>query len=509
MGRRRKRRLGALSGFLLLACSAGAWGAPYAVVVTATPAKLADPGEIVTHVFTVHNTGTEDDLYLLDLRVPPGWDYFPRQDALFVPAGGRGYLFVNLLVPADAPAGTYVIALMVASSGDPAVSAAAETSVEVLPRWDLELRWTTGPTELQVGGRSLWRFSVRNTGNVPDIYRVETELFGQWRAVVAEREIHLLPGEETAVEVRVEVSRHAEVGGAYALRITVASLHDPAVSRDLLATGRFLPPPPELVPTGLYPRWDVTLGVELDSAGNPRFTLRGTGDIEVFEYSVDAGLGLSLTELEELRLRWEGEGKSFYLHGGGISGLLLGVSGKPLVGGEIEGLGRWRALFGPEAKGISFTGERADLVFGLVWGVDAPKGLSFQDLSFRWDPSGELSLRAAISRGADAASAGGATQLGGTLSRDGFELGVVYLQVSPGYPRQAPRDELVLRWDTLESAFPLDIDYRFAAFAVVPPSGTLFAHELRASVSLDVPLRPAFELGYTRRYRSPPPRDVD
>ncbi len=509
MGRRRQHRVWVLSGFVFLACSAGAWGAPYAVEVTATPAKVADPGEIVTHVFVIHNTGAEDDLYLLDLRVPPGWDYFPRQEALFVSAGERGYLFVNLIVPEGAPAGTYGVVLRVASSGDPSVSATAETSVEVLPRWDLELRWIAGPTGLQVGGRALWRFSVRNTGNVPDIYRVETELFGQWRADVAEKEVHLLPGEEAVVEVRVEVPRRAEAGRAYSLRIIVTSRHDPSVRRDLLATGRFLPPPPELVPTSLYPRWEVTLGAELDSAGNPRFSFRGTGDIELFEYRVDVGLDLSPTELGELRLRWEGGGKSFYLHGGGISGLLLGVSGKPLVGGEMEGIGRWRALFGPEVKGISFTGEGPDLVFGFVWGTDTSGGFAFQDFNFRWDPSGDLSLRAAVSQGADAGSAGQALQLGGTLSADGFELGVVYLQVSPGYPRQAPRDELVLRWESLESSFPLDVVYRFGAFATGPPPGTLSTHELRATLSLDVPLRPAFELGYVRRYRHPPPRDVD
>ncbi|MGY4706542.1 SdrD B-like domain-containing protein [Candidatus Bipolaricaulota sp. J31] len=508
MGRRRKWGVGVLSGFLLLAGYAGAWGEPYSIEITVTPPKVANPGEIVTHVFILHNLGSEDDLYLLDLRVPTGWEYFPKQDALFVPAGERGYLFVNLIVPEGAPAGSHELVLIATSSGDPTVSAEARTAVEVLPRWDLELRWVTPPRRLQVGEKDAWAFSLRNTGNVPDIYLVELELFGPCRAEVSEKEIHLLPGEEEVLEVRVEAPRDAETGSGYSLRIIATSAHDPGVRRELVASGRLLPPPPELVPTSLYPRWEVTLGVELDSEGNPRFSLRGSGDIEVFDYRVDAGIGLSLTELEELRLRWEGEGKSFYLHGGGISGLLLGVSGKPLFGGEIKGLGRWRALFSSEVKGVSLTGEGANTVFNFVWGTNA-LGVSFCDFGLRWDATEELSLRAGISQGADVTSAGQALQLGGELSREGFRLGAIYLQVSPGYPRQTPRDELTLRWTSREGTFPLDVTYRFAAVASGPPPGTLLSHEARVSSALDVPLRPAFTLGYLRRFRLPLPFEVD
>ncbi len=509
MGRRRKWRVGMLSGFLLLASCGGAWGAPYAVEITVTPPKIASPGEIVTHVFTLHNVGSEDDLYFLDLRAPPGWEYFPKQDALFVPAGEQAYLFVNLVVPEGAPAGTHEVVLRVTSSGDPDVSAEARTAVEVLPRWDLELRWVTPPGRLQVGERTAWRFVLRNTGNVPDIYRIELELFGPVRADISEKETHLLPGEEEVLEVRVEVPRDAETGSGYSLRIIATSAHYPGVRRELVVSDRFLPPPPQLVPTSLYPQWEVTLGVELDSGGNPRFSFRGSGDIEVFDYHVDAGIELSLAELEDLRLRWEGGGKSFSLHGGGISGLLLGVSGKPLFGGEVEGLGRWRVLFSSEVKGISLTGEGADTVFDFVWGSDSPAGFSFCDFGMRWDPSEELSFRAAISQGSEAASAGQALQLGGELSREGFRLGAIYLQVSPGYPRQTPRDELTLRWNGTEGAFPVDVTYRLAAAASGPPPGKLLSHEARVSFALDLPLRPAFDLGYVRRYRYPPPPEVD
>ena len=499
-----------ISGLLLFFVSAfSVSGATYSVEVTATPRKVANPGEIVTHVFTVQNLGTKDDLYLLKLEVPEAWEFFPKQSTLAVSAGETGYLFVNLIVPPQAPAGTYTIALEVTSSGDPTVTAEASTQVEVLPHRDLELAWVNPPGKLQVGGETTWTLSLRNTGNVPDVYLVELERFGEWRAVPSATEVHLLPGEEEAVEIRAEVPPRAEPGAGYSLRVTVTSFHDPMLKRELQASGHFLPPPPELVPRSLYPQWDATLGARLGSEGNPRFSFRGSGEIELFGYRVNAGIGASIGGLDELRLSWDGGGKSFYLHGGGISGLLLGVSGKPLFGGEIAGLGRWRALFTPQIKGISFTGETQDMLLGFMWGGNSSEGYSFQDVGLRWEAPAGIVLWGTVSQGTDASSAGSALQLGGELSRDGFRLRVTYLGVSPGYPRHPPRDELSLRWESLTGAFPVDISYRFAALARESSPGVLLSHEFRASVSPDLPLQPRFNLSFVRRFHSPPPRDVD
>ncbi len=499
-----------ISGLLLFFIGAfNVSGAPYSVEVTATPPKVANPGEIVTHVFTVHNLGTKDDFYLLKLEAPEAWEFFPKQSTLAVSAGEKGYLFVNLIVPAQVPAGTYTITLEVTSSGDPTVTAKASTQVEVLPHRDLELRWVDPPCKLQVGGEATWTFSLRNTGNVPDVYLVELERFGDWRAIPSATEVHLLPGEEEAVEIRAEVPPRAEPGAGYSLRVTVTSFHDPLLKRELQASGHFLPPPPELVPRSLYPRWDVTLGTELDSEGNPRFSFRGSGDIELFNYRVDAGIGASLEGLEDLRLSWRSKGRSFYLHGSGISGLFLGVSGKPLFGGEVAGLGRWRALFTPQIKGISLTGEAHDMVINFAWGGNSSEGYSFQDVGIRWEAAEDLTLWGTISQGTDTSSSGSALQLGSELSRKAFRLRATYLGISSGYPRHPPRDELSLHWESLTGTFPLDISYRFASLVREASPGALLSHEFRGSLSLDLPLRPRFVLGFARRFHSLPPRDVD
>jgi len=62
--------LGWLLAFLLACPYPQAFSADYAVEVTVTPPKVANPGDIVTHVFQVFNRGTQDDVYQLTLTLP-------------------------------------------------------------------------------------------------------------------------------------------------------------------------------------------------------------------------------------------------------------------------------------------------------------------------------------------------------------------------------------------------------------------------------------------------------
>ena len=66
------KRLGWLLAFSLVCPGLYALSADYAVEVTVTPPKVANPGDVVTHVFQVFNRGTQDDVYQLALTLPEG-----------------------------------------------------------------------------------------------------------------------------------------------------------------------------------------------------------------------------------------------------------------------------------------------------------------------------------------------------------------------------------------------------------------------------------------------------
>jgi len=69
-------------GLLVFCLAAVIWlhssvGAAYGVSVEVGPPKTAKPGDLVTHVFVVTNTGTVADQYDLRLTLPNGWTALP------------------------------------------------------------------------------------------------------------------------------------------------------------------------------------------------------------------------------------------------------------------------------------------------------------------------------------------------------------------------------------------------------------------------------------------------
>ncbi|RLE28884.1 hypothetical protein DRJ54_05715, partial [Candidatus Acetothermia bacterium] len=243
---------------------------------------MANPGDIVTHVFQVFNRGTQDDVYQLTLTLPEGWTSLPVPASLSVGAGEVGVVFVNVTVPRAAPAGDYQLVLQVASSGDPAVRAQATAIVKVQPCWDFRIDWGKQPPRAQAGKELSGALRVTNTGNAPDQYTVEVSVSTGWEAHVYPSLLDLSPGETRTVEFTIQVPATASSGTNYAIVVTVTSTRAPTLSRTLSITGRVAPPPPELVGGSLFPEWTVSLTLSMDKSGSPEFGFRGWGDIEGF-----------------------------------------------------------------------------------------------------------------------------------------------------------------------------------------------------------------------------------
>ncbi len=477
--------------------------------MTATPSKTALPGEIVTHVFTVTNAGTEDEIYFLSYNVPNGWNFFPYKETLFVAAGESSYVFVNLFVPEGAPAGLYEIFLTAVSSSDPAVRYTATTGVEVLPSRDLSLRWVDPPVSFQVGGEATWYLEVVNKGNVPDVYLLELEHFGDWEVKIEPREVQLLPGEKYAVTLTAVVSPHAQPGAGYSLRVIVSSIYEPTILETVTLSGHFLPPPPELVPRSLYPTWNLNFSLRTSSTEAPVWSFSGSGDIEFFDLHVDATLEVEMAGPSEPEISVIGKGKSFYLHGGTISGVFFGISGKPLLGGEIEGLGRWRLLFAKEAKGLSFTiqDNNVSLMLSTAWSREP--SLSFTDVMVNWDMDETISVWGTLSQAADLEGSGYTWRCGIEISDEEWRLSSAYLKSSYGYPRRSPTIDITLEWDSSANLLPLSLSYNFSSVEREDLSSQILSHEVHGSLSLNGPLRPRLLLGYARRFDTSAPRTVD
>ena len=97
------------------------------------PRKTAKPGDLVTLVFVIENTGTVADQYNLKLTLPAGWAALPIPSQVSLTVGETKQVFLTVIVPGGATAGTYAAVLRATSVGDPSVWAEAELRVMILP----------------------------------------------------------------------------------------------------------------------------------------------------------------------------------------------------------------------------------------------------------------------------------------------------------------------------------------------------------------------------------------
>ena len=461
-----------------------ALSADYAVEITSTPPKVANPGDIVTHVFQVFNRGTQDDVYQLALTLPEGWTSLPVPASLAVEAGEVGVVFVNVAVPRAAPAGDYQLVLQVASSGDPAVRAQATAVVRVQPHWDFRVDWEKRPPRAQAGKELSGAVRVTNTGNAPDQYTVEVTVSTGWDARAYPNSFDLFPGETRTVEFAIQVPATASSGTNYAIVVTVTSTRAPALSRTLSTTGRVAPPPPELVGGSLFPEWTVSLTLSMDKSGSPEFGFRGWGDIEGFDFYIDTNFTITLTGMEDARLALVWDDWSVFIDGGTISGAYLGVSGSPLFGiHRVEGLGG-QVLFTQDVKGFSATWREDRNLLRVVAASDTVHGLSFEEAWLRYDFEGPASGWALISHGTQTES-GYIFGLGGVVEEVDYQLEASGTWVGEGYPNQTPRLESDVLFTYEKCSFPVELSYRYSRVQAGPQTQPfhVHSHTLRSSAS--------------------------
>jgi len=475
---------------LFLATSPLCNAANYAVSISATATKFVGVGDLVTHVFTIVNQGTSDDVYNLEITLPEDWVALPVPATLFIQAGATGIVFVNSSVPSAAEAGTYEIVLKATSSSNAAVHEQATALVQVRSSLDFELKWVRIPPRGQPGERLQGSFRVTNTGNTPDEYQVGVAASAGWEAGVMLEEFALLPGQSRLVEFYVLVPNTAATKTQYAITLTVTSIHDPSLTRTLSTTGQLGPPLPQFVGGTLFPEWMMSVAFDIDQEGDPRLSVRGWGDIEGFG-QIDTGASLTIAGIEGARAWFDTGDWSIHLDGGTIVGPFMGVSGMPLFGGHIGELGLWRLLFTEESKGFLGVVRNDTCSLRVSFGSDSARELAFQEIDLRNDFAGPASGRFLIGRGRIQTASGIVWSLGGDVELEEWEFGGSFLNVGPNYPNQSPRAEKKVYVSYDGCPFPVDSSWSSASreAGTAPNEYTLTANSFSVSapvVSLDI-----------------------
>lgn len=408
----------------------------YDVSVEVGPPKTAKPGDLVTLVFVIENTGTVADQYDLKLTLPAGWTALPIPDQVSLAVGETIRVFLTVIVPAVTAAGAYGAVLRAVSAADPSVWAEAEGVIELIPTAGLQLE-TFQISRAPPGAEARYVFRIRNTGNVVDTYRIKVRIDKDWTLRVSPAEIQVLPGSQGEFIVTVLVPRTVAPGTRYYLWIEATSTVDSTITQTLAVTATVAPPQPEEVRVELYPELPLTIQFQITEAGDPTFRLSLVGELPGIG-RLRAARSLGLLGLLD-------QDAGFYTSEWGVdwgsvsvSGAFAGLSGEGLrfLANGIR-VGATELLLTDAGKGFAGSLEWETGTLRLVSvSVETAPGYGVNEIQFTGRLSESFSLAAILATATTQTGAASAFQIKPSIHSDGVSGHLALAEVSPGFPEQ-------------------------------------------------------------------------
>jgi uncharacterized membrane protein len=165
--------------------------AVYGVDILSGGFTSGDPGELISFLFNVENTGTTTDSFNIrvdNVITPIGGDsslWIPEISfsPTNVPNVGKGgqasvTMYVNIPQPnnlALVPPGWYNITIELSSSNDPDIKDSETFTVNVQQLFWADIQNTVSTETVNVGDSVQFQITIKNKGNAPDLFSVEIQ----------------------------------------------------------------------------------------------------------------------------------------------------------------------------------------------------------------------------------------------------------------------------------------------------------------------------------------------
>ncbi len=280
------------------------WAAPLALAqVTLTvnsPSASAAPGEFVTLVYAIKNTGPASATFQFALTLSDGLSSLGTPAPEMLAAGASNSLFVTVLVTSRAQAGKNQVTLTASSTADPSLRASATAIITV--RGVPGITLTAPPDREADPGQSVpLVFQISNRGNALDRLVLTASSSRGFPLKLAVSSLELLPAEEQPILVTVVVPAQARPGRdriSLEARSTVFS--QVSASATVILTVR--PPGPSGVGGTLFltapSQAKLTIQGQTPGSFTPLVSLSGGTD---FQPNSQVGYRLQIANLLELR----------------------------------------------------------------------------------------------------------------------------------------------------------------------------------------------------------------
>ncbi|MEJ5310564.1 MAG: S8 family serine peptidase [Anaerolineae bacterium] len=188
--------------------------------ITLTPnyAEWRDPGDVITYVHTLHNTGTTTDVITLALESSQGWAVLHDPGPYTLAAGESITLGIVVTIPLGTGGLVDVSRLTAKTLGGfgPSATVTDTTTVNYTPGVAL------GPDFVQTvpaGSAVIYTHHLTNTGNGPATFGVALSSSRGWGTLLDSGPFALASGDSTPVRVQVAVPTDT-----YALQVDVTTL---------------------------------------------------------------------------------------------------------------------------------------------------------------------------------------------------------------------------------------------------------------------------------------------
>ncbi|MCX6094116.1 MAG: PKD domain-containing protein [Candidatus Bipolaricaulota bacterium] len=208
--------------------------------------KEARPGEFVTHVFSIMNTGPASETYDVSVDVPAGWTTLGVAPSLTLGPGDEDTLFVTITIPSGVRAGVYAVEITAESTTDPAATASASANVEIGVSNKIEIVSPPEGEGTAPGQERVYEFTLVNRGNAQEVLAVSAESSRGLSIEVSPSSIELAPQERRTFVVRISVPLTTSAGRDV-LTVTVTSTLYADVAAEAVLFTSVLPPTPSAV----------------------------------------------------------------------------------------------------------------------------------------------------------------------------------------------------------------------------------------------------------------------
>jgi len=195
------------------------------LTLSSAPQRNIPPKSLLTSVFTIQNSGTIEDTYILEPHVPDGWSVISSLNPLTLSANETKVVPLTVSIPSDALARfPYQLGLSVSSSINREISDTVSVKVSILPRARVKLIGPSIGKEASQGHAASYTFTIMNLGNAKDIFEISALSAHREKLGLSKYDIELGPGAKEEIIVTTHVPLDVSPGTMHVITVRATSI---------------------------------------------------------------------------------------------------------------------------------------------------------------------------------------------------------------------------------------------------------------------------------------------